>query len=65
MYKNTDKWKIIQVNRNSGEKAPATAAIKTIEKILRQDKLLKPLCFSSRVNRLGSKIATTTVPNRP
>ena len=56
---------MIQLNKNSGENAPATAAINTIEKILRQDKLLKPLFFSSRVKRLGNKIATTTVPRRP
>ena len=56
---------MIQLNKNSGENAAATAAIKTIEKILRQVKLPKPLFFSSRVIRPGNKIATTTVPKRP
>ena len=65
MYKNTAEWKVIQLSKNSGENAAATAAIKTIEKILRQVKLPKPLFFSSRVNRPGNKIATTTVPSRP
>ena len=56
---------MIQLNKNSGENAAATAAIKTVEKILRQVKLPKPLFFSRSVNKLGNKIATTTVPSRP